>query len=279
MLFRGIGISIHLEELVKKYFSAWNRRDIGDLLAVLHNGAAYYDAFWRESCVGRDLRRYFTDCLADDPLWYELIGDLIVADDGVVCRYAAHERNGSAVGRLLFEGAEVLTLRDGLILTISDHYCDSRPESLQEVVTLAVRRHGEPTYAKAGLSAVKASRFKKQLSTLMATDKVYLNRSLTVSRLADQIGCSVDQLFRLINAEFGTDFDEYVNHHRVNHARDLLAMESNKPDHISRIATEVGFPSTYTFKNEFKKWFGVTPEDFVGDTDLQRGQRTGTPSL
>ena len=46
---------MELKELVEDYMDRWNRRDTAGLLSFMHKGAAYYDAFWRETCVGSDL--------------------------------------------------------------------------------------------------------------------------------------------------------------------------------------------------------------------------------
>ena len=72
-----------LEKLVEDYISAWNRKDIDGLLALLHRGFAVYNAFWMESSVGKDAAQYLRDTLDEDECWYQQIGDVIVYNHGV----------------------------------------------------------------------------------------------------------------------------------------------------------------------------------------------------
>ena len=160
------GSGIAPEKLVEDYLNAWNRQDIEGVIALLHDGAAYYDAFWRESCVGRDLVRYIRDSWEDYTFFYRLVGDVIITDSGVAFRYNAHEPSDSKDGNGVFSGVEVLTVRDGKILTVSNHYCDPRRESIIELAELEAARHGESRYAKSGLSFLRYLRIKGRISRI-----------------------------------------------------------------------------------------------------------------
>ena len=122
---------MHIEKLVERYVDAWNRRDLAQLLGLLHAGAAYYDALWRELCVGRDLPKYLRDGLDEDKYWYEITGDLVVADNSVAYHYAAYEWDGMKIGANCFQGVEILVVAgdkitggidglDPIALTLSD---------------------------------------------------------------------------------------------------------------------------------------------------------------
>lgn len=213
-----------LDELVRRYLDAWNRGDVAAILDLLHRGAAYYDALWMETCVGRHLARYMQEVLDEDEYRYEILGDPIVIDDGVIIRYAAFDRDDSETGQKRFEGAEVLTVRDGKILTISDYYCDPDPIVLKEVGKLAVLRHGLPSYVSAGHGAYKNVLVKNRLLEVISSSKISHDPELTVVDLAEQLGCTVDHLLTLVNAEFGTDIEEYVNRPGSTYAADLLRL-------------------------------------------------------
>ena len=210
------------DELVRRYLDAWNRRDVAAILDLLHPGAAYFDALWRESCVGRHLPNYLAEALGEDQYWYDLLGELIVTEDGVVYRYAGYSWDGTKVGKKRFEGAEVLSVREGKIMTISNYYCDPDPIILKEVARLAVSRHGLPTYVIEGHGAYKHAHVKNRLLKTIASAKVYDDRTLTVKDLAGQLGCTVDHLLELVNAEFGTDIQKYVDRPGTTCAADLL---------------------------------------------------------
>lgn len=206
---------MNLEKLVQSYLDAWNRHDTDGLLALMHEGAAYYDAYWSESCVGRDLAVYFNDYFQDEPYEYRQVGDVIAIDGGVIFRYNAHKKSDSKDGEAVFNGAEVLTVRDGKILTVSDHYCDPELASLTDVAALAATRHGERKYATSGLGSLQFLRIKHRLLKLMNQDNVRLDPTLTSLQLADKIGCSVDHLFQVMNIESEEEFRDCIVHKKT----------------------------------------------------------------
>lgn len=254
-----------LEKLVKDYHDAWNRHDTAELLQLLHKDASIYDGFWMEICAGEDLARYMNEGFDDDNYWYQPTGSLIPVDNGVVYRYSAHEWTDSGIGELVYRGAEVLILRGDKIISVSDYYCDPRQTSLEEVARLAVKSHGRPRRMRYGLGTVKASQFRALLSAMMDHDEVFLDPNLTLSQVADQMGCSVNQLTQLISTEFGASFYSFLDKHRVRYARDLLLKESDDPDYVHDVAATAGFRSFKDFNRSFSKLFKVTPTEFHRD--------------
>lgn len=189
-------------ELVEGYIAAWNRRDVAAALDLMHPGAAYYDAFWMETCIGRHLSRYLEEALAEDPYQYEMVGELTDCESGVAFCYAALDGD---TGEKCFEGAEVLTIRDGKILTLTDYYHDPDPVVLREVARLAETRHGLPTYVHEGHGAYKNVRVKRRLFDVLHGESTDLADSLTLADLSRLVGCTVDHLLTILNNEFATD--------------------------------------------------------------------------
>jgi hypothetical protein len=111
----------------------------------------------------------------------------------------------------------VLTIREGKILTVSDFYCNPERDALLKVASLESERHGLPKYAASGLSALRFLRIKRQLSELMNQDDFWVNPMLTETQLADQMACTVDQLFAVMNVTSPADYHDYVDQHRVGH--------------------------------------------------------------
>jgi len=253
---------MEIKELAKRYLDAWNRQDVDGVLALMHEGAAYYDAFWRESCVGRDLARYLLDAFEDYTYLFRQVGNMIVTDSGVVFHYNAHKPGDLKDGNVVFNGVELLTVRDGKILTISNHYCDPREDSIMELAELEATRHGESRYARSGLASKRFLQIKHKFSEAMNQDELYLNSMLTPSQLADQIGCSIDQLFQVMNVERRADFHDYLNQHRARYARDMLREESADENDLSHVAARAGFSTIEALDEAFEKSFRVTPKDF-----------------
>ena len=253
---------MEMQTLAKHYLDAWNRHDVDGVLALMHEGAAYYDAYWRETCVGRDLVQYLHDAFEDYTYLFRQVGDVMVTDSGLVFRYSAHEPKDSKGENSIFDGVEVLTVKYGRILTVSNHYCDPRRQSILALAELEATRHGETKYARSGLASIRSLQMNRELSALMDQDKVYLNPLLTPSQLANRIGCSIDQLFQVMNVERRADFHDYLDQFRARYARDMLREESDDNNDLSLVATQAGFSTIEAFNEAFEKSFRVTPEGF-----------------
>lgn len=250
------------ERLVDDYIEAWNQKDIDRILRLTEKRAAYFDAYWMEYCSGRDLRQYLQDGLTEDRYWYERTDEVLCVDNSVIYRYVAHELIDSGVGPAIFNGAEVLTLRDEKIVAISNFYCDPNPFVLEEVARLAASRHAETRPVHAGLSALKSARFKSLLSDAMIKDQAYLDAGLTQPQLARQIGCSADHLTQIITDQYGKTFRNFLDQFRVKHAEKLLLDESEDPHYVIRVAFQSGFGSFESFENSFRRVIGESPEEF-----------------
>ena len=258
------------EQLVEKYINAWNRRDVESLLDLMHRGAAYYDAFWMESCVGSDLSRYLEDSMREEPYRYERIGDVITTPTGCVFRYRAYSRFVPDIAEPVFEGAEVLTLHDGRIVTVSDFYCIPHEAELREIADLAAKRHGLSRYTESGLSALKALRVRSRLSDSLEKDRMYLDPNITAAQLAEVLDCTLEQLSAVISSEFGTDIEALLDARRINCAKRQLQNTGNNEAAVRKVAKHCGFRSYRAFVDKFTDHVGVSPTDYRphrGDRD------------
>ncbi|MGI9203460.1 MAG: nuclear transport factor 2 family protein [Woeseiaceae bacterium] len=260
-----------LRKLAKAYVDAWNQQDVDKVLALMHKGAAYYDAFWMETCVGKDLSVYFRACFEIDNFYYKIVGDPVTVNGGVAYRYSVHN-HGDPNEPVFYYGACVLIVRDGKILTSSEFYSSPNEADLEEICRLAERRHGLPKYAEAGLGVWKISTYRKQLSKLMDDDHIFLDKDLTLLRVAEQLGCTAEQLTYVLRSEFQMNFDKFLNQRRAKFARHLLIEESDDPDFVSRVAEMAGFRSTDEFGIAFRGLFGVSPTDFHRDREVNPDQ-------
>lgn len=253
---------MNAEEIVAKYINAWNRKDVAGLLDLMHPGAAYYDAFWMEACVGRDLARYLQDSMTDEPYWYEQIEDTIRTEHGIAYRYSAHDCAAPPGAAPIYCGAEILSIRDGKILTVTDTYCSPERSSLIQLSDIVARRHGLTSHVNAGLGALKTARIKASLCDSIEKEKVYLDPDLTMSRLAEIVGCTPDQLYAVIENHFEGRQGDFVDIQRVEYAKELLAVDPDDPEIVYKVATSAGFRSISEFRKKFAEIVGVTPTVF-----------------
>jgi AraC-like DNA-binding protein len=65
-----------------------------------------------------------------------------------------------------------------------------------------------------------------------------------------------------INKEFGTNFFEFINHHRIEEAKRLLSDKAYEKLTVMEILLESGFNSKSSFQRFFKRLTGVSPTEF-----------------
>ena len=125
------------------------------------------------------------------------------------------------------------------------------------------RQHGKTHVAKLGLSARTSARIKRRLTELADKTSVYLNPSLTVTQLADQVGCSVMHLFHVLEEEKETTFALFVAECRVRHATTVLADYGNPEIDIQLVAEQSGFASIEEFNAAFVTTFGINADEYA----------------
>jgi AraC-like DNA-binding protein len=101
-----------------------------------------------------------------------------------------------------------------------------------------------------------------QISTLkqyMAQKEPFLDPSLTIQELANQIDIPVRDLSVLINHHIDQHFFDFVNEYRIQKAMGILKDQSRSQLTVLEILYEVGFNSKSSFNTSFKKHTNLTP--------------------
>jgi len=142
-----------------------------------------------------------------------------------------------------------MTMHGDAAIAITDYYDIPTQVSVQK-------------YAKSGLTNDQLRGYKQRLDLIMHSQKVFLRSDLTLPKLADAVGCSVNHLSQVINSGFGASFFDYLNRYRIEHARELLTRLDGQSNAILNIAFEVGFNSNSAFYAAFKKFVGQAPAQY-----------------
>ena len=106
----------------------------------------------------------------------------------------------------------------------------------------------------------------ESLKDFMLKNEPYLDSSLTIQNLAEQVKMPVKDLSALINLYMDKHFFDFVNEYRIEKAMEILKDPSQKQLTILEILYEVGFNSKSSFNTSFKKYTGKTPTDFRKET-------------
>lgn len=100
---------------------------------------------------------------------------------------------------------------------------------------------------------------KTKIIELFEKDKIYKSTNLRINIISDHLGTNRTYISRLINDEFGTNFNEFVNKYRVEEAKALLSSKKSNQYTMNYIAEKSGFGSAASFSRVFKDFEGKTP--------------------
>jgi AraC-like DNA-binding protein len=119
----------------------------------------------------------------------------------------------------------------------------------------------KPKYTSSKLTGAEAEAYLRQLSVYMTIEKPYLNPTLTLKELSDQVSIPSRHLSQIINEYMHQNFYDYVSKHRIEEAKKLLVDSLNNKT-VLEVLYQVGFNSKSSFNTAFKKFTGVTPSHF-----------------
>ena len=122
-------------------------------------------------------------------------------------------------------------------------------------------------YENSLLSKEKLDKLEQKLQLLMQDSKPYLDNELSRQQLANKMQLHPKDLSRLINERFGLNFFDFINSYRVAEFQRISNQSEYQHLNLLGIAFEAGFNSKTTFNNAFKKFTGMTPNQFVKKTN------------
>lgn len=112
-----------------------------------------------------------------------------------------------------------------------------------------------------------AERFQK----LMDEEKVYRHPSLSLPRLASELGVGTDAISKMLKFHFKTTYYDIINKYRVGDVISRFEKGDNVRYTIHTIAEESGFRSKTTFIKAFKKETGMLPRSYLSSTQQVKG--------
>ncbi|WP_227009415.1 helix-turn-helix domain-containing protein [Pseudoalteromonas ulvae] len=92
-----------------------------------------------------------------------------------------------------------------------------------------------------------------------STIRFFLDASLSLPKLAAHISSSANYISQTLNEVMRMNFFDYVNHYRVNAAKDRLL---NSDETVIDIVMNTGFNAKFSFYTAFKKVTGMTPSAY-----------------
>jgi AraC-like DNA-binding protein len=131
------------------------------------------------------------------------------------------------------------------------------------------QREAVVKYQNSVLTNENASAIAARLKILMDEKKPYLDNSLKIQHLAEQLNVSTHQLSQVINSVLHQSYSDLVNRYRIEEAKKLL-LDPGYKEKILSIAFDVGYSNKATFNIAFKKIAGTSPSEYR-KIQLQKG--------
>lgn len=117
--------------------------------------------------------------------------------------------------------------------------------------------------AKSILSDKKLQDFKVRLEQF-ENNKEFLRKNITVDSLAKDFDTNRDYLSKSVNELKGKNFPQYLNELRINYIVEELKTDEKLRKHtIASIADDIGYNSSESFANAFKKITGTLPSYYI----------------
>lgn len=110
------------------------------------------------------------------------------------------------------------------------------------------------------LKGIDIQEISDKLSELMVKERIFCDEDLGLERLSSMVGLSRHQLSEFLNSIYEQNFYTYITGIRIQEASKVLLEEPDRS--IISISDSLGFSSRSTLYKEFKKKFGITPDEF-----------------
>lgn len=105
--------------------------------------------------------------------------------------------------------------------------------------------------------------WKPKILELVLKDKIYENPVLTLSHVAKALDTNTKNVSSVINSGFNMNFNDFVNHYRIEAVKNKLDQGEHNTTTLLGIALDCGFNSKATFNRAFKKSTGISPKEYI----------------
>ena len=105
--------------------------------------------------------------------------------------------------------------------------------------------------------------WKDKLSELMKNKELYKNPRLTLTDVAKELNITTKTVSRAVNSGFQMNFNDFINHHRIEAVKNKLDAGEQRTTTLLGIAYDCGFNSKATFNRAFKKSTALSPKDYL----------------
>lgn len=114
--------------------------------------------------------------------------------------------------------------------------------------------------------------WKEKIEKIVVLEKLYEDPELSLTDLAKKLNTNASILSKSVNRGFGMNFNDFINHYRVEAVIFKLRAGEQKSQTLLGIAYDAGFNSKATFNRAFKKATGLSPKEWLANDTSQVGE-------
>ncbi|WP_232459720.1 MULTISPECIES: helix-turn-helix domain-containing protein [unclassified Winogradskyella] len=108
-------------------------------------------------------------------------------------------------------------------------------------------------------------KWREKLSNLMIEKNLFENPRLTLLDVANELGTTSKTISSVVNSGFNMNFNDFVNHFRIEAVKDKLNKGEQSTSTLLGIALDCGFNSKATFNRAFKKSMSLSPKAYLDE--------------
>lgn len=112
------------------------------------------------------------------------------------------------------------------------------------------------------ISTEQASEILVKLDLHMQSQHSFLNPTLNIDALAEEVGVAAQDISLALNHHLGRHFFDFINGYRIDAACEMLAASECSEKTVLDISLESGFNSKSSFNTAFKKKMQITPSEY-----------------
>lgn len=105
--------------------------------------------------------------------------------------------------------------------------------------------------------------WKDKIESIIIHQKLYQDPELSLTEVAKKLQTNASIISKAINQGFQMNFNDYINHHRVESVKKAFTNGEHKTTTLLGIAYDCGFNSKATFNRAFKKNTGLSPKEYI----------------
>ncbi|MCP5049084.1 MAG: helix-turn-helix domain-containing protein [bacterium] len=106
----------------------------------------------------------------------------------------------------------------------------------------------------------------KKINYRMEVEKDYRDETISLQSLAEKLSIHPHQLSQILNETLDRNFFDFINYHRIEEAKRILASPGKSQYKITSLSYDVGFNTPTVFYKAFKKYTGMTPRQYKKET-------------